>query len=179
VTTRFVTLLGRHVQNFLGNFLSLKCLRKTAEFSNLLKKVYRKPERAIRNRRQHLLLLWDYLPLTISCSNKSRLVLLFLVLPFWNLLTRVVLDKFQRSSKTIVCVCVWLFVNATPWKRLYFLMIFNVICAGINHTKLWLDELMDANFRKEVVLSHYYTVVHKKWDTFIFSITLANIDRFS
>jgi len=40
------------------------------------------------------------LPLTISCFSKSRLVL-----PFWHLLTRVVRDKFQKSSKTIVCVC--------------------------------------------------------------------------
>ena len=46
------------------------------------------------------------LPLTISCSSKSRLVLPFLVLPFWYLLTRVVLDIFQQSSKTVVCVCV-------------------------------------------------------------------------
>jgi len=42
------------------------------------------------------------LPLTISCSSKSRLVL-----PFWYLLTRVVPDRFQHSSKTVVCcVCV-------------------------------------------------------------------------
>jgi len=34
------------------------------------------------------------------------LVLTFLVLPFWYLLTRVVLDKLQKSSKTVVCVCV-------------------------------------------------------------------------
>jgi len=34
------------------------------------------------------------LPLTISCSSKSRLVLTFLVLPFWYLLTRVVPDIF-------------------------------------------------------------------------------------
>ena len=46
------------------------------------------------------------LPFTVSCSSKSRLVLPFLVLPFWYLLTRVVPDKFQRSSKTVVCVCV-------------------------------------------------------------------------
>jgi len=46
------------------------------------------------------------LPLTISCSSKSRLVLTFLVLPFWYLLTRVVTDKFQKSSKMVVCVCV-------------------------------------------------------------------------
>jgi len=44
------------------------------------------------------------LPLTISCASKSRLVLPFMVLPFWYLLTRAVPDKFQKSSKTIVCV---------------------------------------------------------------------------
>ena len=43
---------------------------------------------------------------TISCSSKSRLVLTFLVLPFWYLLTRVDPDIFQTSSKTVVCVCV-------------------------------------------------------------------------
>jgi len=43
------------------------------------------------------------LPLTISCSSKSRLVLTFLVLPFWYLLTRVVQDIFQKSSKMVVC----------------------------------------------------------------------------
>jgi len=47
------------------------------------------------------------LPLTISCSSKSRLVLTFLVLPFWYLLTRVVPDILQTSSETVVCyVCV-------------------------------------------------------------------------
>jgi len=45
------------------------------------------------------------LPLTISCSSKYRLVLTFLVLPFWYLLARVVPDIFQKSSKMIVCVC--------------------------------------------------------------------------
>jgi len=45
------------------------------------------------------------LPLTISCSSKSRLVLTFLVLPFWYLLTRVVPGILQKSSKTVVCVC--------------------------------------------------------------------------
>ena len=45
-------------------------------------------------------------PLTISCSNKSRLVLTFLVLRFWYLLTRVDPDIFQTSSKMVVCVCV-------------------------------------------------------------------------
>ena len=49
---------------------------------------------------------WMPLPLTISCSSKSRLVLPFLFLPFWYLLTWVAPDKFQKSSKTIVCVWV-------------------------------------------------------------------------
>jgi len=38
------------------------------------------------------------LPLTISCSSKSRSVLTFLVSPLWYLLTRVVPDIFQKSS---------------------------------------------------------------------------------
>ena len=41
------------------------------------------------------------LPLTISCSSKSRLVL-----PFWCRLTRVVPDKIQEGRKMDVCVCV-------------------------------------------------------------------------
>ena len=36
--------------------------------------------------------------------RKSRLVLTFLVLPFWYLLTQVVPDIFQKSSKMAVCV---------------------------------------------------------------------------
>jgi len=44
------------------------------------------------------------LPLIVSCFSKSRLVLTFLVLPFWYLLTRVVPDIFQKSSKTVVCI---------------------------------------------------------------------------
>jgi len=43
------------------------------------------------------------LPLTISCSIKSRLVLTFLVLPFWYLLTQVDPDIFQgANSQTIL-----------------------------------------------------------------------------
>jgi len=53
------------------------------------------------------------LPLTISCSSKSRLALSFLVLPFWYLLTRVVPDIFQKSSKTVVCVCVLQVIRIT------------------------------------------------------------------
>jgi len=54
------------------------------------------------------------LPLTISCSSKSRLVLTCLVLPFWYLLTQVDPDIFQKSSKTVcvcVCVCLWQWNN--------------------------------------------------------------------
>jgi len=40
------------------------------------------------------------LPLTISCSSKSRLVL-----PFWCQLIRVVPDKIQEAHKMVVCVC--------------------------------------------------------------------------
>ena len=47
---------------------------------------------------------WMPLPLTVSCFSKSRLVLTFLVLSFWYLLTRVDPDIFQTSSKTVVCV---------------------------------------------------------------------------
>jgi len=39
------------------------------------------------------------LPLTISCSSKSRLVL-----PFWCRLTQVILDKIQVGRKTVGCV---------------------------------------------------------------------------
>jgi len=40
------------------------------------------------------------LPLTISCSSKSRLVL-----PFWCWLTQIVRDKIKEVCKPIVCVC--------------------------------------------------------------------------
>jgi len=46
------------------------------------------------------------LTLTVSCSSKSRLVLPSWILPFRYQLTQVVPDKFQKSSKTTVCVCV-------------------------------------------------------------------------
>jgi len=42
------------------------------------------------------------LPLTVSCCNKSRLVL-----PFWCRLTQVVLDKIQEGRKMVVCVLVY------------------------------------------------------------------------
>jgi len=49
------------------------------------------------------------LPLTISCSSKSRLVL-----PFWCQLTRirrVVPDKIQEGRKMVVCACVLVCVH--------------------------------------------------------------------
>ena len=45
------------------------------------------------------------LPLTVSCSSKSRLVLPSWFLPFCYPLTRVVPDKIQKIRKTIVHVC--------------------------------------------------------------------------
>jgi len=46
------------------------------------------------------------------------LVLPLLVLPFWYLLTRVVPDKFQKSSKTVVCVCVIvLLLGGMKWAK--------------------------------------------------------------
>ena len=55
------------------------------------------------------------LPLTISCCSKSRLVLTFLVLPFWYRLTRVVPDIFQKSSKMVVCVCVYIILEGSDF----------------------------------------------------------------
>ena len=53
---------------------------------------------------------------TATCSSKSRLVLTFLVLPFWYLLTRVDPDIFQTSSKTVVlCVCYAIFTGQMPF----------------------------------------------------------------
>jgi len=44
------------------------------------------------------------LPLTVSCSKNSRLVLPSWFLPFWYQLTQVVPDKIQRAMKRL-CVC--------------------------------------------------------------------------
>jgi len=53
------------------------------------------------------------LPLTISCSSKSRLVL-----PFWCQPTRVVPDKIQEGCKTVVCVCVCC-MCVLNWKNVF------------------------------------------------------------
>ena len=43
--------------------------------------------------------------LNVSCSRKSRLVLVF---PFWYRLTRVVPEKIQRAVKwLLLCCCTW------------------------------------------------------------------------
>jgi len=47
------------------------------------------------------------LPLIISCSSKSRLVL-----PFWCRLIQIVPDKIQEGHKMVVCVCVCVCVHA-------------------------------------------------------------------
>jgi len=72
------------------------------------------------------------LPLTISCSSKSRLVLPFLVLPFWYLLTRGVPDRFQQSSKTVVCVCVCVCVCVLELEWLSFLVTAHPGCSVKN-----------------------------------------------
>ena len=77
------------------------------------------------------------LPLTISCSSKSRLVYLpwfiFLVLPFWCRLTRVVPERIQEGSKTVVCMCMCMCVCLLCG----ILMIFSAVCYVallFNHT---------------------------------------------
>jgi len=82
------------------------------------------------------------LPLTVSCSSKSRLVLPFMVLPFWYLLTRVVPDKFQKSSKTIVCVDIcllqvsvltkWLNRSGWFWHRGYSHLIVHFVLKNLD-----------------------------------------------
>ena len=79
------------------------------------------------------------LPLTISCSSKSRLVLPFLVLPFWYLLTRVVWGRFQQSSKTVVCVCVCVrereeHVKSCIWLERYDYLLGSIVTLGLDTT---------------------------------------------
>jgi len=60
------------------------------------------------------------LPLTVSCSSKSRLVL-----PSWCWLTWVVLDKIQEGRKMVVCVyicfisicivTIWFWAGLSMW----------------------------------------------------------------
>ena len=71
------------------------------------------------------------LPLNISCSSKSRLVL-----PFWYLLTRVVPDRFQQSSKTVVCVCV------SVHKHIYLYIIVHTYLQVIGLTKVFLFKFL-------------------------------------
>ena len=78
--------------------------------------------------------------LTISCSSKSRLVLPSWFLPFWYLLTRVVPDKFQKSSKTVVCVCVCEHTNMKEFIRIN-------LCAFVGTVRTNAHELVCANVR--------------------------------
>ena len=74
--------------------------------------------------------------ITISCSSKSRLFLTFPVLLFWYLLTRVVLDKFQKSIKTVVCVCVlglWLIQHQLNCKQFFCYIICEIVTRKCGH----------------------------------------------
>ena len=59
------------------------------------------------------------LPLTISCSSKSRWVL-----PFWYWLNQVVPDKIQEGCKTVVCVFLLRFSSFKNILLLYYVTLF-------------------------------------------------------
>jgi len=94
-------------------------------------------------------------PLTVSCSSKSRLVLTFPVLPFWYLLSQVVLDIFQKSSKMIVCVLLWCIVQD------YVLLIPSVQfepstvldVQGVDLSSQFINTCGDDNFHVEYVMN--------------------------
>jgi len=55
---------------------------------------------------------------SLSLAPVYQIVFTFLVLPFWYQLTRVVLDKIQKSCKTIVVVIVvWRTKDAVIFRR--------------------------------------------------------------
>jgi len=70
-------------------------------------------------------------------------------LPFWYLLTRVVPDIFQMSSKTIVCVC-----NAIIVAVVTIILVFPVVCvfvvtsftahAEASHSLLTVDDVQES-----------------------------------
>jgi len=114
------------------------------------------------------------LPLTISCSSKSRLVLPFLVLPFWYLLTRAIEDKFQKSSKTIVCVCVChvsnvlnVFTARRSASAVLAVVVCLYVCPSVCHTPvLWqMDTLIQTNRQTDRHTTTAYTrsVVRHDW----------------
>ena len=76
------------------------------------------------------------LPLTVSCSSKSRLVL-----PFWYRLTQVVLEK--RPLNGCYCCCCYgqefgvLFFDSQCSLKLYFLQHINTVFPGILSLKLF------------------------------------------
>jgi len=76
-------------------------------------------------------------------------VLTFLVLPFWYLLTRVVPDIFQKSCKTVVCVCVCVLTDHPEiwqrWLRLWLLHLFQIWCKSAQGG-LWANAWNISNF---------------------------------
>jgi len=105
------------------------------------------------------------LPLNISCSSKSRLVLPFLVLPFWYLLTRVVPGKFQKSSKTIVCV----FLLTSSVSDLF--SVFTVFLCSVNSVYHIL--LTHSNMLKHVIIIHAWLFVISQWLQFVIRSALV------
>ena len=105
------------------------------------------------------------LPLTISCSSKSRLVLTFLVLPFWYLLTRVVPDIFQKSSKTDVCVCVCVVYQKFPYNK-----------SSIQYSVLCLKDTITLQVCKfKNTLKNKLTVVTGSWSDSVSGCCLSSL----
>jgi len=121
------------------------------------------------------------LPLTVSCSSKSRLVLTFLVLPFWCLLTQVVPDRFQQSSKTVVCVCVCVYSSMiyaniiclcgvdvayeqlNDWTRLQWALTLGRTCYFLKPTSTK-PQAAKLEQRKQQPLQHDTCDIIIKWD---------------
>ena len=96
------------------------------------------------------------LPLTISCSSKSRLVLPSWFLPFWYRLTRVVRTKSRRAVKPLcMCVSVRACVCATA-KLKKKISCFQQIFRTFSCPEKW-----DAKFRKFQAHTICYTNVQK------------------
>ena len=101
-------------------------------------------------------------PLTISCSSKSRLVLPSWFLPFWYLLTWVVPDKFQKSSKMIACICKW------SW---------TVVCCRVAQWKCAGPEVCRSNWSSGKYFLFYITLYCIKLFYIYFSMSLSGIAK--
>jgi len=67
-------------------------------------------------------------PLAVSCSSKSRLVL-----PFWCLLTWVVPDRIQEGRKMVcVCVCVRACMHACVCVLSHFMLLVGLSAAAVS-----------------------------------------------